>query len=303
MFYRTDIFEQLGIEIPNTWDDLISILSTIEKAHMDVGIPSTERKINNVANPDMNGFYAQLYQRGASLYSPEGDKVMLDTDVAIEAFEAYTMFFTHYNTPRDYNFVDRFRTGEMPLAFADYNNFNTLCVSAPEIRGLWDMAIMPGTYVKDENGNKVDRDGDGEYDIDRSVQCWGVCSIMLQNSKMHKEAWTFLQWWASAEVQARYGIELEAVMGESARYATANKKAFDQLAWSAKQREILLEQWKWVKGTPEVAGGYYTTRHIVNAVRRVINNNEDPRETLLDYTRDINEEIHKKRVEFGLEKK
>lgn len=303
MFYRTDIFQQLGIEIPNTWEDLIAILSTIEKAHMDVGIPSTERKINNVANPDMNGFYAQLYQRGASLYSPEGDKVMLDTDVAIEAFEAYTMFFTHYNTPRDYNFVDRFRTGEMPLAFADYNNFNTLCVSAPEIRGLWDMAIMPGTYVKDENGNKVDRDGDGEYDIDRSVQCWGVCSIMLENSKMHKEAWTFLQWWASSEVQARYGIELEAVMGESARYATANKKAFDQLAWSSKQREILLEQWKWVKGTPEVAGGYYTTRHIVNAVRRVINNNEDPRETLLDYTRDINEEIHKKRVEFGLEKR
>ena len=303
MFYRTDIFEELGIEPPNTWDDLITILSTIQKAHMDVGIPSTERKINNVANPDMNGFYAQLYQRGASLYSPEGDRVMLDTDVAIEAFEKYTMFFTHYNTPRDYAFVDRFRTGEMPLAFADYNNFNTLCVSAPEIRGLWDMAIMPGTYVTDENGNHVDLDGDGEDDINRSVQCWGVCTMILENSKKHKEAWTFVQWWASADIQARYGMELEAVMGESARYATANRKAFDQLAWSAREREVLLAQWEWVVGTPEVPGGYYTTRHIVNAVRRVINNYEDPRETLLDYTRDINEEIHKKRVEFGLDKK
>ena len=303
MFYRTDIFEELGIEPPNTWDDLIMILSTIQKAHMDVGIPSTERKINNVSNPDMNGFYAQLYQRGASLYSEDGSRVMLDTDVAIEAFEAFTMFFTHYNTPRDYNFVDRFRTGEMPLAFADYNNFNTLCVSAPEIRGLWKMAIMPGTYVTDENGNKVDLDGDGEYDINRSVQCWGVCSMILENSKKHDEAWTFMQWWASADIQARYGMELEAVMGESARYATANRKAFDKLAWSADERAMLLEQWDWVVGTPEVPGGYYTTRHIVNAVRRVINNNEDPRETLLDYTRDINEEIHKKRVEFGLDKK
>lgn len=303
MFYRTDIFEELGIEPPNTWEDLITILSTIQKAHMDVGIPSTERKINNVSNPDMNGFYAQLYQRGASLYSEDGSRVMLDTDVAIEAFEAFTMFFTHYNTPRDYAFVDRFRTGEMPLAFADYNNFNTLCVSAPEIRGLWAMDIMPGTYVTDENGNKVDRDGDGEYDIDRSVQCWGVCSMILQNSKKHDEAWTFMQWWMSADTQARYGLELEAVMGESARYATANRAAFDKLAWSASERKILLEQWQWVVGTPEVPGGYYTTRHIVNAVRRVINNNEDPRETLLDYTRDINEEIHKKRVEFGLDKK
>ena len=302
MFYRTDIFEELGLEVPQTWDDLITILSELQKSHMDVGIPSTERKINNVANPDMNGFYAQLYQRGASLYTDDLSRVNLDSDVAIEAFAAYTKFFTHYNTPRDYTFVDRFRTGEMPIGFVDYNTFNTLCVSAPELRGLWDMALIPGTYVTDENGDKVDRDGDGEYDIDRSVQCWGVCSMMLEKSKKHEEAWTFLQWWASADVQAAYGIQLEAVMGESARYAPANMSAFDQLAWSTKQREVLLAQREWIVGTPEVPGGYYTSRHIVNAVRRVINMNEDPRETLLDYTRDINEEIKKKRIEFGLEK-
>ncbi len=292
MFYRTDIFEQLGLEIPQTWDDLVSILSVIEKNHMDVGIPSTERKINNVANPDMNGFFAQLYQRGASLYNEEGTGVALDTDVAIEAFEKYTMFFTHYSTPQDYVFVDRFRTGEMPIGFVDYNTFNTLVVSAPEIRGLWEMALIPGTLRTNENGE--------EY-IDRSEQCWGVCSMMLEKSEKKTEAWTFLQWWASADVQARFGMELEAVMGESARYATANKKAFDQLAWSNEQREVLMEQWQWVVGTPEVPGGYYTSRHVVNAVRKVINAHEDPRETLLDYTRDINEEIHKKRTEFGLE--
>ncbi len=301
MFYRTDIFEELGLDIPQTWDDVIVILSELQKAHMDVGIPSTERKINNVANPDMNGFYAQLYQRGASLYTDDLSRVNLDSELAIEAFEAYTKFFTHYNTPRDYAFVDRFRTGEMPLGFVDFNTFNTLCVSAPEIRGLWDMALIPGTYVTDENGNKVDRDGDGEYDIDRSIQCWGVCSMMLQNSDMHKEAWTFLQWWASADIQAQYGMELEAVMGESARYAAANLEAFDRLAWSTEQRATLLAQRKWIVGTPEVPGGYYTSRHIVNAVRKVINANEDARETLLDYTRDINEEIKKKRQEFGLE--
>ncbi|MBQ6106561.1 MAG: extracellular solute-binding protein [Lachnospiraceae bacterium] len=302
MFYRTDIFEELNLEVPQTWDDLITILSELQKSHMDVGIPSTERKINNVANPDMNGFYAQLYQRGASLYTDDLSRVNLDSDVAIEAFEAYTKFFTHYNTPRDYAFVDRFRTGEMPIGFVDYNTFNTLCVSAPELRGLWDMALIPGTYVTDEDGNKVDRDGDGEYDIDRSVQCWGVCSMLLEKSKKHEEAWTFLQWWASADIQAQYGMELEAVMGESARYAPANMKAFDQLAWSSKQREVLLAQREWIVGTPEVPGGYYTSRHIVNAVRKVINANQDARETLLDYTRDINEEIKKKRIEFGLEK-
>lgn len=45
---------------------------------------------------------------------------------------------------------------------------------------------------------------------------------------------------------------------------------------------------------------YYTTRHMTNAVRKVTNDKTDPRETLLDYARTINEEINKKRLEFGL---
>ena len=67
MFYRTDILNELGLTIPDTWDDLIAMLPTIQKANMNVGIPSTERKINNVSNPDMNGFFAQLYQRNGKL--------------------------------------------------------------------------------------------------------------------------------------------------------------------------------------------------------------------------------------------
>ena len=41
--------------------------------------------------------------------------------------------------------------------------------------------------------------------------------------------------------------------------------------------EVLEEQWKSAVGFREVAGGYYTGRHIVNAVRKVINEKEDQR--------------------------
>ena len=300
MFYRTDILEELGLTIPNTWEELIAMLPVIQKANMNVGIPSTERKINGVTNPDMNGFFAQLYQRNGKLYNETGSRVLLDEDISVEAFEYYTMFFTHYKTPTDYNFVDRFRTGEMPIGFVDFNNFNTLVVSAPEIRGLWSMALLPGTPVVDKDGNPVDADGDGVQDLNRSCGCWGNCSLILGTTEHLEESWAFLQWWGSADVQAWYGRELEAVMGESARYASANVKAFEQLAWSASQRDLLMTQWESVVGPPEVAGGYYTGRHIINAIRKVMNQNMDPRETLLDYTRDINDELTKKRKEFGL---
>ena len=57
---------------------------------------------------------------------------------------------------------------------------------------------------------------------------------------------------------------------------------------------------KWAVGFREVAGGYYTNRHLTNAIRKIINEHTDRRETLTEYARTINEEIEKKRREFGL---
>ena len=109
-----------------------------------------------------------------------------------------------------------------------------------------------------------------------------------------------MKWWVSAEAQTRFGREMESVLGSSARYATANTEALDQLAWSADQLVVLKEQQKWAVGFPEIAGGYSTTRHMTNAIRKVINDKEDPREVLMNYTRTINEEITIKREQLGL---
>lgn len=90
-------------------------------------------------------------------------------------------------------------------------------------------------------------------------------------------------------------------MGSSARFQTANKISFEELPWSADEMAILKEQWSWTEQVPEIPGGYFVTRHITNAARKVYNESQDPRETLLDYVDTINDEITKKREEFGLE--
>ncbi|MDR2095591.1 MAG: extracellular solute-binding protein [Treponema sp.] len=286
MFYRKDIFEELGIKIPETWDDLISILPVIQKNNMNVGIPSVATTVQ--ASIDFSNFLAHLYQRHGTLYNEDGSRTMLDGEIAIEAFDAYSKFFTHYKTPMVFDFVNRFRTGEMPLGFADYTNFNTLEVFAPEIRGLWGFAPMPGI-----------RQPDGT--IDRSVPTGTLASMIFSNADNPGQAWEFLKWWVSADTQLRFGRELESVMGAAARYPTANFDAFTRLSWGAEEMAVLREQRSWTVGTPEVPGGYYVTRHITNAVRRVLNEGEDTRETLLDYSLTINDELIKKRKEFGLE--
>lgn len=290
MFYRTDIMEELGIELPQTWDDLINILPTIQQNNMNVAIPTTERVINNVSNPDLSSFFALLYQNGGTVYDKDGKTTMIDEESGVKAFETFTHMFNQYSVPTIYDFVNRFRSGEMPLGIQDYSVFNTLVVFAPEIKGLWDFTLIPGTLKEDGT-------------IDRSCHSSGSCSMLLkqENETIKQNAWKFLKWWASAETQVRFGQEMESVMGASARYATANKEAFKQLSWSSTQMEVLEEQWSYTVGLREVAGGYYTGRHITNAIRKVLNKKEDPREVLLDYARTINEEIVKKRIEFGLD--
>ena len=44
-----------------------------------------------------------------------------------------------------------------------------------------------------------------------------------------------------------------------------------------------------------------TGRHLDNAFRLVLNESANPRETIYDYVQMINEELAKKRREFGLD--
>ncbi|MDR0495211.1 MAG: extracellular solute-binding protein [Treponema sp.] len=286
MFYRKDIFEELGISIPGTWDELVKILSIIQKNNMNVGIPSVA--MAELARNDFSNFLAHLYQRQGALYNEDGSRTMLDSETAIEAFDVYTKFFTHYKTPPAFDFVNRFRTGEMPLGFADFTVFNTLEVFAPEIRGLWGFALMPG--LRQEDGS-----------IDRSVPTTTLASMIFSNAKHPQLAWEFLTWWLSADTQFRFGRELESVMGAAARHPTANREAFRRLSWGVQQMAVLDEQRSWTVGTREVPGGYFVNRHIINAARRILNKGEDTRETILDYSMIINNELAKKRREFGLE--
>jgi ABC-type glycerol-3-phosphate transport system substrate-binding protein len=113
-------------------------------------------------------------------------------------------------------------------------------------------------------------------------------------------SWEFMKWWVSADTQVRFGREQEALLGSSARYPTANIEALKQLPWKSNQIEVLENSLDEAIGIPEVPGSYYTPRHIINSARKVINEKEDPRETLIDYARKINEELTRKRQEFGL---
>ncbi len=284
LFYREDVLEELGLPIPNTWNELIAELPTIQGNSLTVAVPFPD-----ILLPDITILNSMIYQRGGEIYDAEKKRTLIDEEAGVSAFKQYTSLYNDYGLPTVFDFVSRFRSGEMPLGIAAYSTYNTLMVSAPEIRGLWNFALLPGTLQEDGS-------------IDRTVQSSGTCCLMIatEDEAMKQKCWEFMKWWVSADSQVRFGREIESVLGASARYATANTEALRQLAWSNAQLKVLEEQMSYTKGFPEIAGGYSTTRHITNAIRKVINDKDDPRETLLNYAKTINEEIKIKRREFNL---
>ena len=288
MFYRIDILEELGLKPPSTWQEFAESITEFQVRNLTVGMPSS-----------MNMYLAFLFQRNGKLYTDDGSRVLLDTPEAIDTFAQFTDFYNLHRLPVDFDFANRFRSGEMPLGFADYTLYNQFSIFAPEIRGLWAFTDLPGT---------VQPDGTVNY----ANPAAGSSAIMMKDPKDRDAAWEFLKWWTSAQTQASFGIGMQSIMGEAAMYATANMEALSMLPWHPRYYRQINAQWEHAEGVPEVPGGYYVPRSFTFAFNRLINTHRnqqinnvfdvvDPGDVLTRYIPAINAELLRKRREFGLE--
>jgi ABC-type glycerol-3-phosphate transport system substrate-binding protein len=292
LFYRTDIFEELGLLPPETWDDVIAMIPDLQKLNLEffLPVPFAQGAITDL--PPNPIFSTLFFQNDGDFYINGLRESGFNEGKGPEIFETWVQFYTDYSFPVEANFVNRFRSGQMPVGISYYNTYNTLSVFAPEIRGRWNFLPVPGTRTTDAFGNPT---------IRRETVSTGTGIMILEQSQKKEASWEYLKWWTSTETQVRFGREMEGILGAAARYPTANVEALEQLPWTVMEYQKLNEQWDWVVGIPEVPGGYMTGRHLDNAFRLVLETNANPRETIYDYVQIINSEIEKKRREFGLD--
>ncbi len=294
LFYRTDIFQQKGWNVPATWEDVIDLIPELQIQNLQFYLPLNTVGASSVVNQI---FASRLYQTGGTFYRDMQNtnnetylESNFDSEEAMAAFEFWCEFYTSYSfslTITGATFINRFRSGEMPIGIAGYDLYNTLAVSAPEIKGKWAFALLPGT---DKGGGVIDHRGAAS----------STAVVMMKQTDVPDSAWEFMKWWVSTPTQVGYAREIEAILGSAARHPTANIDAFKQLAWTVDEQAMLLQQWDVTVGVPEVAGGYYMGRNLENAFREVVNNNYNPREILENYIQTIDAEITRKRKEFGL---
>lgn len=277
MFYRTDVLKSLGLEPPETWQDLYNCITVIQRQNMNVGIPTTA---------DM--FSTMLFQRNGTYYVDDFSAVNFNTNEAIDAFRQWTEFNTKYSMPLAYDPLNRFRSGEYPIIVTNYTFYNNLAVGAPEIKGLWEMTAIPG--IQQEDGS-----------INRSQPCEGLVGVMIKGCENKNQVYDFMSWWVSADTQATFGNKIEARLGIGGRYTTANTEAFKRLSWSTVEQTEIIAAWEHVTDYAKIPGDYYITRMVNNAFRAVVYKNQNPREAMLRYSTEMDKEIQRKRIEYNVE--
>lgn len=276
LFYRKDIFKELALTPPQTWEEFFDVTSKLQKKNMQVGIPESQ-----------SIFEMFLLQNGGNIYNQDLSAVTLTTKEAVKAFTDWTDLYKQYELPLAFDFFNRFRTGEMPMGIIPFTVYNQLSVAAPELKNLWEMVPVPGLMT--ENG------------INRTQSCFGSSVIVPVASNKKDSAFEFIDWWTSEAIQTRFGNDLETIMGTAARYNSANINAFNNLKWSKSELSNLNTARESVYDIYQTPASYYISRNLSNAFRKVVYYFANDREVLNKYAKDMNNELKRKRQEFGLE--
>ncbi len=278
MFYRKDILASLGLEVPKTWDDLLSMIPILQYNNMEIGIA--------------NDIYTFIYQSGNEAYADHGMRINFDSTGVLNAFTKLCNMYTQYSLPYQYDFANRFRTGEMPIAIANYTACNQLSIFASELSGLWTFVPLPGYELTDDDGNT--------YINNCAIAGVSGC-IMLNGCEDKDAAWEFMKWYTAKDFQVSYANEIVSIVGIASRPATANTEALADLPWTSEEATNILAQFDNLTAVPNYPGSYYLARYVNFAFLAAYNDGKDPADSLLGYVTTINKEISRKRKEFGMD--
>lgn len=287
-FYRTDIFNELGLKAPNSWDDFYKIIPVLQRKNYEIGLPYSTITVAGTATGGIGAkdmYSTLLLQSGGKFYNSDLTSSLLDNDNAFNAFKTWTEFYTTYGFPVSYNVLTRFRSGTLPAFIAPYSTFNSLMAAAPEINGLWTMVPIPGTLKEDGT-------------VDRTTSASGTANVIFKGAADPEACWRFIDWWSTSDTQYNYAVSLEALLGLASRSQTANLEAFNKLAWGNEIKENLATQRASVVEFEETPGEYVLSRSLDNAFRAVVYNGKNARERYEQEVITINEELERKSKEF-----
>ncbi len=283
LFYRKDILDSLGLEVPQTWEDVQNMMPVLLRYSMN--FYSSLASGSSFKTFNMTGPF--IYQNGGAFYSADGTAVAFNEQDAQKGLVQMTELFEIYSlTEYSANFFNSFRYGDIPLGVGNFSTYIQLMTAAPELEGQWGVALIPGQLQADGT-------------VDYSQAADSTASMIFRNTDKPDEAWEFLKWWLSSQTQTEFSNRLERAYGPAYRWNTANLKAFASLPYPQEDKEVILEQLSWQKETARHPAGYMVEREVSNIWIEVVVNGKGLTESIDRAVIASDREILRKLQEFG----
>lgn len=283
LFYRKDILENIGVSVPDSYEDVLKMLPTLHR----FGLNYNNYVANAVGYKSFSVTTPYIFQKGGRLYEDGNIKILLDEEAAIAGMELLTESFIVYDM--DYvvtSFYQAFRDGTLPIGTSNYGMYNLLMNAAPELTDRWGIALYPG--VTDENGV-----------VQRWISGAEQSCLMFSDTKMPDASWQFLSWWMSEETQTEFAYTLQSTLGNEYLWNSANRAAFLNSPWPTEHKAIIAEQMDWIYEAPRIPGNYMVEREISNAVNAVCLEGKNLRAAMDEAIKRIDREVERKMEEFG----
>ncbi len=283
LFYRKDILDNIGAAVPDSYEDVLNLLPTLHR----FGLNYNNFVANVIGYKSFSITTPFIFQAGGKLYENGNIHILLDEQAAIRGLQTLTDSFIIYDMDYEINsFYQSFRDGTLPIGTANYGMYNLLMNAAPELSDRWGIALYPG--LTDENGA-----------VQRWISGAEQSCFIFSSTKMEEEAWRFLTWWMSEEIQTEFAFTLQSTLGNEYLWNSANTAAFANSPWPAEHKKIIAEQMQWIYEAPRVPGSYMVEREISNAVNAVCLEGKNLREALDEAVKRIDREVERKLEEFG----
>jgi len=153
LYYRRDIFEQKGISVPTSWDELrAAALSLAEKSNGS----SKPNKYLMEVDPDTFHYASYLFQNDGAILNPANSKAVFNSQEGVQALEYYKGFLDNgtgiYWGVGQGDRLAGLNSGTLAMFEDGPYYMGIMRDSAAKLKGKWGIAIAPyskkpGSYL------------------------------------------------------------------------------------------------------------------------------------------------------------
>ncbi len=283
LVYRKDVFETLGLKVPDTWDDVVGILPELQRYGMNF--------YHNISSGVGYKWFFQttplIFQNGGRLYTEDGLKTAIDEPNSVKGIQALGNLFIAYSLDTQVNsFFNSFRYSVLPVGIIDSNEYILLKNGAPELDGQWALSAYPGTTQEDGS-------------VCRYYVANGTGGIIFKDTNKPEDAWKFLKWWTEHDTQVTYTYTLRSTYGKQFFWMPSNLDALADAPIDQADKDVILEQVTWLRDVTRTPGQYLVERSISDIWNTMVLDGTSAQVAVDEKTIDINREIKKKMTELG----